>query len=205
MTVNYFDQEGVLINSDYKRYNIRSNTNFKRGKWNINANLAMQIEDQLSPAWALLNDAYDYSPLRSPVDPNLDIFNTAGDPGEIQGISYTLGRLKERNDKNTESFNGNFYIAYGILPGLSVSTRLSFSYLNQKMVMTRPEFEVYNQDGERVVSSNYRSQIKDTHSKNTSMTWESMVNYNRKIKKHDFKFTGVFSMEKYTYEMFLQV
>lgn len=31
MTVNYFDQEGVLINSDYKRYNIRSNTNFKRG------------------------------------------------------------------------------------------------------------------------------------------------------------------------------
>lgn len=79
MTVNYFDQEGVLINSDYKRYNIRSNTNFKRGKWNINANLAMQIEDQLSPAWALLNDAYDYSPLRSPVDPNLDIFNTAGD------------------------------------------------------------------------------------------------------------------------------
>ena len=68
--------------------------------------------------------------------------------------------------------------------------------------MTRPEFEVYNQDGERVVSSNYRSQIKDTHSKNTSMTWESMVNYNRKIKKHDFKFTGVFSMEKYTYEMF---
>lgn len=54
MTVNYFDQEGVLINSDYKRYNIRSNTNFKRGKWNINANLAMQIEDQLSPAWALL-------------------------------------------------------------------------------------------------------------------------------------------------------
>lgn len=202
MTVNYFDQEGVLINSDYKRYNIRSNTNFKRGKWNINANLAMQIEDQLSPAWALLNDAYDYSPLRSPVDPNLDIFNTAGDPGEIQGISYTLGRLKERNDKNTESFNGNFYIAYGILPGLSVSTRLSFGYLNQKMVMTRPEFEVYNQDGERVVSSNYRSQIKDTHSKNTSMTWESMVNYNRKIKKHDFKFTGVFSMEKYTYEMF---
>ena len=31
--------------------------------------------------------------------------------------------------------------------------------------MLRPEFEVYNQDGEKVVSSNYRSQIKNTHSK----------------------------------------
>lgn len=69
MTVNYFDQEGVLINSDYQRYNIRSNTHFQRGKWNFNANLAMQIEEQLSPAWALLSDAYDYSPLRAQVDP----------------------------------------------------------------------------------------------------------------------------------------
>ena len=36
---------------------------------------------------------------------------------------------------------------------------------------------------EKVTSSNYRSQLKDTHSKNTSLTWETMVNYNKKIKK----------------------
>ena len=124
------------------------------------------------------------------------------DPADLQGVSYTLGRLKEENHKDTESFNGNFYLAYNVIPGLNVSTRLGFGYNNQKAVSIRPEFEVYNQKGEKVTSSNYRSQLKDTHSKNTSLTWETMVNYNKKIKKHDIKFTGVFSMEKYTYEMF---
>lgn len=202
LTANYFDQKGVLINSDYKRYNIRSNTHFQRGKWTINTNIAMKIENQLSPAWGLLNECYDYSPTRSQIYPQASIVNAAGDPADLQGVSYTLGRLKEENHKDTESFNGNFYLAYNVIPGLNVSTRLGFGYNNQKAVSIRPEFEVYNQKGEKVTSSNYRSQLKDTHSKNTSLTWETMVNYNKKIKKHDIKFTGVFSMEKYTYEMF---
>lgn len=149
-----------------------------------------------------MNECYDYSPTRSQIYPQASIVNAAGDPADLQGVSYTLGRLKEENHKDTESFNGNFYLAYNVIPGLNVSTRLGFGYNNQKAVSIRPEFEVYNQKGEKVTSSNYRSQLKDTHSKNTSLTWETMVNYNKKIKKHDIKFTGVFSMEKYTYEMF---
>ena len=149
-----------------------------------------------------MNECYDYSPTRSQIYPQASIVNAAGDPADLQGVSYTLGRLKEENRKDTESFNGNFYLAYNVIPGLNVSTRLGFGYNNQKAVSIRPEFEVYNQKGEKVTSSNYRSQLKDTHSKNTSLTWETMVNYNKKIKKHDIKFTGVFSMEKYTYEMF---
>ena len=99
LTANYFDQKGVLINSDYKRYNIRSNTHFQRGKWTINTNIAMKIENQLSPAWGLLNECYDYSPTRSQIYPQASIVNAAGDPADLQGVSYTLGRLKEENHK----------------------------------------------------------------------------------------------------------
>lgn len=34
------------------------------------------------------------------------------------------------------------------------------------------------------------------------MTWENMINWSKKIKKHDIKLTGVFGIEEYTYESF---
>lgn len=55
----------------------------------------MKIENQLSPAWGLLNECYDYSPTRSQIYPQASIVNAAGDPADLQGVSYTLGRLKE--------------------------------------------------------------------------------------------------------------
>ena len=202
LSANYFDQEGILINSDFKRYNVRSNVNFKRNKWSINTSLSFRIEDQLSPAWDLMTQSYSYSPTSSQVDPDADITQTAGDTNQLTNMSNTLQRIKEYSKKKTEAFNGNFFVGYDVMKGLNVSTRLGIGYSNQKALSVNPVFQLYNQDGEEVTSSTYRSQIRENHAKNSSLTWESMLNYNLKIGKHDIKATGVFSLERYGYESF---
>lgn len=201
LTANYFNQEGVLINSNYSTLNLRSNTTFKRGKWTVNTSLGFKLEDQMSPGWGLLTQSYNHNPTSTAIDPDQEITTAAGQETEISNLSYTLARVKETNDKGAESFNGNFNLAYDIIKGLNISTRLGFDYTNSKTVKTNPLFEIYNDKGE-LSNNSERSGITNTHYKSSKLTWETMLNWGKKFGKHDVKATGVFSMEQYKYVSF---
>ncbi len=202
VAASFFRKEGVLINSNFDRYSVRSNTTYKKDKWTLNSNISFKIEDKQQPAGNMLVDSYGNKPTQSQLDPSIDVSTASGQDSEINQMSGSLAKLKEDNRTNAENVTGNFALTYDILKNLSASTRLGVSYTNSKQVIINPLFEIYNEDGELKTSSQSRSGIKNTHSKNANLTSESMLNYNLKYKKHDFKFTGVFSLERYQFTQF---
>ena len=58
-----------------------------------------------------------------------------------------MARVKEYTTKTTDNFNGNFYVAYDIIKGLNISTRLGINYTNLKEIKVNPMFELYDDNG----------------------------------------------------------
>ena len=201
LVANYFDQEGVVINSEYKKYNVRANSTFKRGRWTINSTLGFMLGDQRAPGYGLLAQSYTQKPTQSQIDPNASISQSSGAESELNNLSTTMARVKEYTTKTTDNFNGNFYVAYDIIKGLNISTRLGINYTNLKEIKVNPMFELYDDNG-TLRPESVRSGIRNAHGRTTSMTWENMLNWSKKIGKHDFKLTAVFSTEQYKYNYF---
>lgn len=201
LVANYFDQEGVIINSDYKKYNVRANSTFKRGRWTVNSTLGFMLGDQIAPGYGLLTQSYTQKPTQSQIDPDASITSAGGADSELTNMSNTMARIKEYTTKKTDNFNGNFYIGYNILKDLTISTRLGINYTNLKEVKVNPLFELYDSEG-NLRPSTVRSGMRNAHGRTTSLTWENMLNWSKKIKKHDFKLTAVFSTEQYKYNYF---
>ncbi len=203
VAANYFDQEGILINSDYSRYNLRGGLNFKRNKFSMNASFNIKSEDQLSPGWGLTNLSYSSPPTSVQVDPSQSLSQVDGSNDDAKNVGYSLAQMKESTTRKTNSYNVNIYAAYNLLKTLNISTRLGLNNSSSDAQRMKPYIEVYDSNGALVEATPWtRSLIREDHSSTSSYTWDAMLNWGQKFGKHDIKFTGVFSIEQYDYKSF---
>ncbi|MFR9651350.1 MAG: TonB-dependent receptor [Rikenellaceae bacterium] len=198
----YFNQEGVIMNSSFERYNFRANTNFTRDKWNIGINVGYRLESQVTPGWGLMTESYKWNPRSTAVDPDASTTqNATGDDSTISNMGYILTRLKEDIQKNTDAFNSNFNVKYSIIKGLDISTRVGVNYSNAVKTTYNPLFQIYNTDGELKTTST-RSAVREDSERSTGFSWETTLNWTKTFGKHKINATGAYSMEVYTYESF---
>ncbi len=199
---NYYNQEGVLINSGYERYNIRANSTYKKNKWTINTSLSTKIDEQESPAWGLYSQIYKYTATSQQLDPDMSLSVMGGDQNVAMAMGTTMAKLKETNVGKGRGINANISVDYEILKGLTFNTRLAYGYNTNQVTKVNPLFEVYDQEGLLIENPNAQSGIRRTSKNNSSFSWENMLNYHLRIQKHQLKATAVFSMEKYAYDSF---
>ncbi len=199
----YFNQEGVLINSEFERYNMRINTTFKKYNWEVSANTSIRIEEQLSPIGTLLLKAYSYAPTSVYVHPDMSTTNT-GDDNESSSTSVgnTLSFLKQTSTKHLNNLSANLQVAYKFPYDIKLSSRLGTNYVNTQTTMLKPLFELYDSNGDLKSTTTMRSTMRETYALNTSLTWENVLDWSKKIDKHSIKATGVFGVEQYTYKTY---
>ncbi|MFI3249186.1 MAG: TonB-dependent receptor [Rikenellaceae bacterium] len=200
---NYFNQEGVVVNSGYERFNVRANTALKRNKWNVTASLSSNINTKEQPLSGLYNQVYSYSPSARSFD--LD-FTEGTVPGsyesDLTSLGTILSKFKETNFTDSKSFNGNFAIGYDIMEKFTFTSTYGIGYTSLQQEIINPIINIYDEDGDLIENSNTRSGIYERSKVTTKSTWENMLNYEKDFGKHNLKATAVFSMEKYAYDEF---
>ena len=126
----FFQKKGILLNSDYKRYNLRANTRYNHGKWDINANVGVQYEvTNKSPA-NFVTQIIKYSPTQGPlpIDPNEIVIVGNGGTGAI--ANGALESLQNKSEDNTNKTFTNIGVAYELVKNLKISTRLGYTTVN---------------------------------------------------------------------------
>ncbi len=200
---SYFNQDGVIINSEYERFNIRANSTLKRKKWTLTANLSGIYSTQETPAWGIYNQVYTNTPTSTQLDPDQSTTNaTSDDSNALTSMATKLAYFKQTTSNNGRGFNVNASVNYDIMPGLSINSRIGSGFTINKVETVNPLFEIYDANGDLLESALTRSQLKEEYRNSGNFSWESMLNFHKVIGKHDIKATAVFSMEKYTYESF---
>lgn len=197
INASMFKQDGMLINSKYERFNIRANTQYNKGKWNIATGMGFRIEERDREPWQLLLQSYRYNPSNQELDPSdVDIsFPGSGNSNEVTNIGNNLLRLLQTDRDNVDSFDANIRAKYNITESFSYTGRFGMNYSNSTRQIINPEFNIFDEDGE-LVPPTQLSGVRELYTRRTKHTMENILNYKKSFGSHNFNWTGLFSAEK---------
>jgi TonB-linked SusC/RagA family outer membrane protein len=133
VTFNYFDNKGILLNSFFKRYSIRANTEFKITPW-------LRVGENLQFAYTRGNSVSDHtdqnvianlfrtSPLLPMYDIGGNLAGANGAPPEM-GDNPVIGRVYAPANKGyTARMLGSAYLEVEPLKNLVLQTQIAIDY-----------------------------------------------------------------------------
>ncbi|WP_366186270.1 TonB-dependent receptor [Flavobacterium ovatum] len=177
-----FEQEGLVINSGFKRYNGRANTSYKNDQWAIDAGVAFSVENRLRANNSLVTNA-----IRSPayfpeVDLESDIVYTdALGRGSVNNLALSM---KRKDETNMDRINANISITRNITKELSFVTRLGAAVINQTRNVFSPQYTEIDIDDNESNTDPTKSFVQATSTRRTTLTWDGSLNYKKKFGNH---------------------
>ncbi|MDN3579684.1 SusC/RagA family TonB-linked outer membrane protein [Mucilaginibacter flavus] len=188
MSVNYFNQQGTLIDTYDKRYSVRANTLFAIGnhiRVGENAYIFYKRNPNVSNNQNEGN-AISYIYREPPVIPVYDIAgNFAGTRSGALGNSSNPVAVQERsknNRNNNWDINGNIFAEVDFLKHFTIRTSFGGTVDNYYYYYyTVPAYE--NSEGN--TSTNGFTEVAGY---NSQYTWTNTLNYNQQFGKHSVKF-----------------
>ena len=134
---NYYEQEGIILNSGVKRGSLRLNLDHKVNDWaklSVNINLSRRAKDQLSVNNGYYGNTILSGALAAP--PTLPVYDENGQYTRIENI-YSFGSIDMRNphiflDQKNQYLNnsvvGNTTLELKLVEGLTFKTLLGVEY-----------------------------------------------------------------------------
>jgi TonB-linked SusC/RagA family outer membrane protein len=188
LSLNYFDQEGILIGSDFKRYSTRFSLDHQLKNWlkvGVSANASRSIQN------VTLADAAEgtiwWGAVQSPLIPVKNLDGTWGGGQTIGGVQYSqdnpIARSYFRNNKSTSSqVFGNIYAEIQFLKNFSLRNEVSYSLgLNNN---------VASQMSGNIGPTALRSQYFDGRGNSYYYAIRNYLNYNKYFGKHSISATA---------------
>ena len=195
---SYFDQEGILKYTGYKRYSVRANTEFKKGAITFGENVTVAYEERIGVPAGNNNES---NPIMFAIriQPIIPVFDITGGPvalggtntSELNGFAGPRGsnlgnapnplarQWRERDNpvRSTRIF-GNVFAEVEIIKDLKARTSLGFEYNNYN------QSAYFNRDIEAAEARNANS-LTVSNNFDRAVTWYNTLNYAKKIGDHD--------------------
>lgn len=204
----YFKQEGVILNSGYERYSVRTNSTYNLTNWlkvGVNVAPSYTIEDRLNTDGLFYSNGgkiLSNSLQAWPIIPYKNADGTVSPTAYIDGLSsfespnwyYTIQNIT-KNYKTFRLLSNAFAEAY-ILEGLKVKSTINAELGNTVYFDFTPSY---------VSTSWNHSPPRTAVAINTNTnyyTWlnENTATYNKEIGDHSFEILAGFTAQKYRFE-----
>ncbi|WP_111706614.1 SusC/RagA family TonB-linked outer membrane protein [Lutibacter citreus] len=204
---NYFQQEGSFYNSDYKRFNVRANTMFTKGKWKINTALTFKRDDQLKPWTGMMNRIYEYLPFKPAINLDANVLSDASeistdDPlndwklNEARSLANSLRTIKTTDNRAGNSHTGNITIDLDVTESLKLTGRFGIQYGDNKWVKIVPRYDIYNTEGNLITNPANITSQQITDITSSKLTSEVFANYSKTFGLHSVRVLAMTSFEE---------
>ncbi|MBU2950831.1 TonB-dependent receptor [Tamlana agarivorans] len=201
LSANYFNQDGILINSGFDRLSTRLNGEFKKGKFRAFASLALTQENRQQEPWAL----YEYAIAQNPWQPALNQIQSNGENSvqipvrnSIQ-YSYLSRELENEDDREVNTSNVAINLEYEFLDGLSYQLNLGRNTYDYARKFFRPQYLVYDYQGDfNPTASRVDAQLNEDFISSERRIIENLFKYNKSFGKHNLNLLGVLSYEEFS-------
>ena len=194
--MGYFKQEGVIINSEFERYNGRINSKFNKNKLTVVGSLNFSLEKKQQPVGNLLTQAFRFLPYYPGITVDTEeVEATGGDRTKIDNVLQAL----KKEDKNTrDRLNANINVDYDIVQGLKFFTKIGAGITNNNGSTFVPAYSVIDNGVEE--SDPTKSYSAMSTDRATSFSAEAALNYTKKFNQHKISALINFSAEERTFE-----
>lgn len=197
---NYFEQEGVLINSGFDRLSSRLNAQFKKGRFSAFASVGMTYENTTQEPWGM----YEYALRQKPWQTPLSSLNEVGEnqvqiPVQNEILySYLSSQLQNIDERKVKSTNIAINLDYEIIDGLHYKLNLGRNNWDYQRKFFQPQYIVYGNDGLlNPTASREDAVLQEDFTWTQRSTIENILKYNRSFGKHNIDLTGLISFEKF--------
>jgi TonB-linked SusC/RagA family outer membrane protein len=204
-SVSYFDQDGVVIASNYNRIQGRLGTNIRRKKLNVNltTNFSRSVQPGSSPSQSsysgmnnLFYSVWGYRPVTQPgISLNTLLDNTT-DEGVDQTNDYRFNPILSLNNEYRKNFTTymqfNGFAEYEISKGLKLKVSGGYTFDNRRG-------ENFNNSNTRYGSPISTDKVNATLSTAERKTWlnENILTYQTNFnKKHFINAMAGFTMQE---------
>ncbi|MEM9525081.1 MAG: SusC/RagA family TonB-linked outer membrane protein, partial [Bacteroidota bacterium] len=176
---NFFDQDGILVGSEFNRVNLRANSEFKLGKLTISESLGFAQTETQSNNWFGFDGA-TAPHLRLNVPENDGGFEAPNfDDHNFGGYNDYAQAVLEDNLFTRRSLLANINVGYEIIDGLTAKVNFGVDYLNNHNYLFRPTFFMSASDA--TVNVNEMNDLTDIRGVGFSTQIEPTLSYDRDI------------------------
>ena len=179
VSANYFDQDGILVGSDFNRINLRVNSEFTLGKLVITESLGLaQTKTQFNNWFGF--DGATAPHLRFNVPENDGGFEAPNfDDHNFGGFNdYALAVLED-NQTTNRNVLGNVNLKYTVAPGLSVKLNMGLDYINTHEFLFRPTYFMSASDA--LTNQNPENDLIENRIEGVLTVIEPTISYNADI------------------------
>lgn len=210
-SLSYYDQDGIVLNSNYQRLQSRMGTTIKKNKLNINLNMnySRTIQTGSSPSQNsysgmnnLFYSVWGYRPVTQPDMPLSSLMDNLVDQDVNPSNDYRFNpimSLREEHRKGyTDYLQFNGYLEYEFLKGLKLKVSGGYTYDARKN-------ETFNNSRTRYGSPASLDKVNAEVSHNQRLTWlnENILTYQFDLnKKHYFNTMGGVTLQNSDYEFY---
>ena len=190
ISLGYFDQTGMTLNSDYTRYNTRINSSFKKGRFFFSENVSLVYRDQTPTS--SFNIAQPNLPLTDELGRDANWGSDYYIESEQQRREHPFAGLKASTNY-TRHFDamGGFNAGVEILKGLTFTTSFSGNYTSIHQYSHSPIYYVrWDENGNPDTDhGNSQNTISETRGIEANYTWDNVINFDRTFGKHSVSAT----------------
>ncbi|WP_282135512.1 SusC/RagA family TonB-linked outer membrane protein [Seonamhaeicola maritimus] len=201
ITANFYKQEGAIIKSGLDRFNVRSNTSYSKGKWDIQTGISFRTGEQEYSPWGLTREIIRFSPFQRQINAGELGTDEAGEGSSAANLSYLGYRLAQTDREEQDYFDGAITLSYNFTKDLKFQTRGSISRYNTTRRRINPKYTAYDWEGNEIPTQQ-RAQIYNESTQSKKSTLENILTFNKSFGNHNIKLTAVYSAERYNYSQF---
>lgn len=193
-SVSYYNQDGVLLNSGYERFQARANTVIKRDKLDISltTNYSRSIQTGSTPSETsysgmnnLFYSVWGYRPVTYPNKSMESLLNDVMDEAIDSSNDYRFNPIRSLKEEYRKYYINNLqlngYVSYEFIKGLKLKVSGGYTYDARKN-------DQFNNSNTRYGGPTSTDKVNAQIIRNERLTWlnENTLTYQTNIKKKHF-------------------
>lgn len=196
---NYYDQEGILINSGFDRLSNRLSAQFNKGKFKAFASFGLSTENKTQEPWSLYEYAIGQRPWQIPLSGVVANGSSAQyDVDNAIYFGYLARELQNVDERKVNTSNIALSLEYEIAKDLKVKVNLGKNTYDYRRSFFRPQVLVYNRDKTfNATASRADAILTEDYTFSARNTIEGILDYKKSFGKHTFNITAVSSSEEF--------
>ena len=197
ISLNYFDQQGAIVGPEFKRYQVRVNTESSKGRFTFGENLALSRSNQTRVNGNPFTEIVRMLPTIPVYDPDNESGYGFGDDNNSTFGTNPIG-LQEHysNTGVTNKILGSAYAVFEIFPSLKYKLNLGLDY-----AQTRDKY--FQRAGALRQNTPGNTFLDDSFTEFFNVLAENTLNYNHEFGKHSVSALVGYTTQKdnFTYSL----
>ncbi|MDO7173097.1 SusC/RagA family TonB-linked outer membrane protein [Mariniflexile sp. AS56] len=196
VVMGLFNQEGTVINSKLKRYNLRANVNLTKGKFTIDNGFGFTVDERERPNFNLLIFGQRALPYLDQVDGNTTSFTSENeDTGASSAYGQILEAITRDRQVGRDRFEASTNIKYQLNDHFQLTTLISGVIENEQEKQVQPPFALFDNNGNNLRTAS-DSFIYEGRSRNVLINWNGGINYDQQFNKHKINALAIINVEQ---------